>query len=226
MDEEIKILIVDDQPLIRRALARMLAMTPGLRVVAEAADGAEAVRHAQAWRVDVVLMDLQMPRLNGVQATRKILEELPQTHIVVLTTFDTEELVFDAISSGAQAYLLKDASEEEIVATIRGVVSGESRIAPQVARKLLERLRSTGVRKIQDEAPIDALSPQEERVLTLLTAGKSNSEIAEKVFLAEGTVKNYVSRLMEKFDARTRTELAVKALRRPSFVLRRSSDGA
>jgi DNA-binding NarL/FixJ family response regulator len=216
-DRRIRVLVVDDQSLIRRGLAVILDTEPDIAVVGQAADGQEAIDAARRERPDVVLMDLQMPRLAGVAATRAIIAELPQTQIVVLTTFDTDELVFEAIRAGAQAYLLKDAPESEVLETIRAVNRGESRLSPNIARKVMEqfRLLPAGAPPARDgDAPVlDALTAREERILALIAEGKGNKEIARTVFLAEGTVKNYVSRIMEKLHARTRTELAVKALR-------------
>jgi DNA-binding NarL/FixJ family response regulator len=216
-DVRIRVLVVDDQTLIRRGLAVILATEPDIDVVGQAADGEEAVQAARRERPDVVLMDLQMPRLGGVAATRVITAELPKTQVVVLTTFDTDELVFEAIRAGAQAYLLKDAPEPEVLDTIRAVHRGESRLSPNIARKVMEqfRLLPAGAPPARDDdaAGLDALTAREERILALIAEGKSNKEIARTVFLAEGTVKNYVSRIMEKLHARTRTELAVKALR-------------
>ncbi len=224
----IRVLVVDDQPLIRRGLAMMLATEAGIEVVGQAADGVEAVEHVRRAEIDVVLMDLQMPRLGGIAATRAITSQPRGAQVVVLTTFDTDELVFDAIRAGAQAYLLKDAPEAEILETIRAVHRGESRLAPHIARKVMEEFRrlppasplAAPLPEPHEPAPVDddaaapdALTPREERILALLAEGKSNREIARAAFLAEGTVKNYVSRIMEKLHARTRTELAVKALR-------------
>jgi DNA-binding NarL/FixJ family response regulator len=220
--QRIRLLVVDDQPLIRRGLAVMLATEPDIEVVGQAGDGAEAIEAVRRDRPDVVLMDLQMPRVGGVAATRTIVGERPETQVVVLTTFDTDELVFDAIRAGAQAYLLKDAPEADVLDTIRAVHRGESRLSPNIARKVMEQFRLLPARagaadpapaKDDEPASLDALTAREERILALIAEGKSNREIARTVFLAEGTVKNYVSRIMEKLHARTRTELAVKALR-------------
>ncbi|MBS0294056.1 MAG: response regulator transcription factor [Proteobacteria bacterium] len=224
----LRLLIVDDQPIIRRGLALMLGAEPGITVVGQAGDGQEALDLALALAPDVVLMDLQMPRLGGVAAIRRLTAQLPQTHVVVLTTFDDDELVFEAIQAGAHAYLLKDAAEEDVLETVRAVHRGESRLSPTVARKLLQqfRLLATGWTAPPGEAPPPAhdegrteasdepLSEKEARVLGLLADGLSNKEIAARVFLAEGTVKNYVSRIMEKLHARNRTELAVKSAAR------------
>ena len=215
---EIRILIAEDQQLVRRAFSTMLSLESDLKVVALAADGAEAIQLARKWRPDIVLMDLQMPRVGGIGAMKRILEDVPEVKIIVLTTFDTDELVFEAISAGAHAYLLKDSNEAEILETIRDVHRGQSRLSPGIARKVLEefrRQRPSGVDAPDDGAPADeGLTDREEKVLALVAKGKSNREISGTVFLAEGTVKNYVSKIMEKLHASSRTELAIKALNR------------
>jgi DNA-binding NarL/FixJ family response regulator len=217
-DERIRILIAEDQHLIRRAFASMLALEPDFEIVAQAADGAEAVQAARRWKPHIVLMDIQMPRLNGIAATLQIVRDCPETQVVILTTFDTDDLIFDAICAGAQAYLLKDADEAEILATIRSVSRGHSRLTPNVARKLLNEFRR--VRRPprahdgDGDLPGEALTERENEILQLIVEGKGNKEIAGDTRLAEGTVKNYVSRILEKLNARSRTELAVKALNR------------
>lgn len=217
-DPPIGVLVVDDQPLIRRGLALTLGLIPGIRIVGQAADGEQAVTLARACRPDVVLMDLKMPRMGGVAATRAITGELAATHVVVLTTYDTDELVFDAIRAGAQAYLLKDASEEQVVETIRAVCRGESRLQPQLARKVMEELRRTGsasaasAESVGDDLDGAPISRREEQLLDLISQGLSNKEIARVMSLAEGTVKNYTSRIMSKLHARSRTELAARVL--------------
>ncbi|WP_367066949.1 response regulator transcription factor [Oryzisolibacter sp. LB2S] len=237
----LRLLIVDDQPIIRRGLALMLGAEPGIEVVGQAGDGQEALDLALTLAPDVVLMDLQMPRLGGVAATRELTARLPHTHVVVLTTFDDDELVFEAIQAGAQAYLLKDAAEELVLETVRAVHRGESRLSPTVARKLLQQFRdlAAGWAAAPGAAPArggdratppdEALSDREEQVLALLAEGLSNRQIAARVFLAEGTVKNYVSRIMEKLHARNRTELAVRSAARRGPVTApggHSPDGA
>ena len=215
---EIKILIAEDQQLVRRAFAGMLTLEPGIKVVAQAADGAEAIQLARQWRPDIILMDLQMPRVGGIGAMKRILEDVPDTRIIVLTTFDTDELVFEAISAGAHAYLLKDSSEDEILETIKTVHSGQSRLSSKITTKVMDELRrqrASTESATEDNGPTDeALSDREEKVLALVAKGKSNREISETVFLAEGTVKNYVSKIMEKLHVESRTELAIKALKR------------
>ncbi|MCC0002605.1 MAG: response regulator transcription factor [Methylobacteriaceae bacterium] len=206
-----RVMIVEDQQLIRRAFRTMLSLEADIDVIAEAGDGHEAVRLAKLSRPDVILMDLQMPRMGGVAATRQILADQPEVRIVVLTTFDTDEMVFDAISAGAVAYLLKDADEAEILATIRG----ETRVSPSVAAKLMGEVRRThrDAKHSSDADYGEPLTEREHTILNLVAAGRSNKEIANELHLAEGTIKNYVSRVMEKLEVRSRTELAVKALK-------------
>ena len=233
----IRVLVADDQALIRRGMTLMLSVESDMEVVGQASDGVEAVEMAQRLRPDVVLMDLHMPRKGGVAATREIMLSLPDTHVLVLTTLDAEETVFEAIRAGAHAYLLKDASEEELLETVRAVHRGESRLTPQIARKVMDQFRRLGspieassagtsasgpaasskasaAAQAQSAASVaETLSDKEEKILSLIAEGRSNKQIAAAVFLAEGTVKNYVSRIMEKLHANTRTELAVMSVR-------------
>jgi len=218
--QRIRVLVVDDQPLVRRGLALMLSLEADMEVLGEAGDGAEAVEMARRLRPDVVLMDLHMPRKGGVAATREITAALPQTQVLVLTTLEAEQSVFDALRAGALAYLLKDATESEVLEGIRAVHRGEPVMTPQIARKVLEQFRylseiapRPAYRPPLEDDPAASLSDKESRVLQLIAEGKSNRQIADMLFLAEGTVKNYVSRIMEKLHAGSRTELAVIALR-------------
>lgn len=215
-EKPVRILIAEDQPLIRRAFASMLAQEPDFEIVAQAADGIEAVQAARRYLPDVVLLDIQMPRLNGIAATRQIVRDCPGAQVIILTTYDTDDLIFDSICAGAQAYLLKDAEESEILETIRAVACGQSRLAPNVARRLLDEFRRVRrAPRLGDADDLEEpLTDRESEILQLIVEGKGNKEIAAQLRLAEGTVKNYVSRILEKLNARTRTELAVKALNR------------
>jgi len=214
----IRVLIADDQELIRRGMELMLSMEPDVAVVGQARDGVEAVELAQSLRPDVVLMDLHMPRKGGVAATREIVHALPATRILVLTTLETEDVVFEAIRAGAQAYLLKDATERELLETLRLVHRGESMLTPKIAGKVMDQFRRLSAHAAPAEpavpGSVEPLSDKEARILELIVEGASNRQIAKAVFLAEGTVKNYVSRIMDKFHANTRTELAVMSMRR------------
>jgi DNA-binding NarL/FixJ family response regulator len=217
----VRILIAEDQALVRRGTAVLLSMEADMELVGQACDGIEAVEMAAKLRPDVVLMDLHMPRLGGVAATREITRTLPGTQVLVLTTLNDDETVFEAVRAGAHGYLLKDVSEQELLETIRALRRGESRLTPQIARKVMDQFRrlagpaegapdrAAGAGARVREMPTEALNDKEEKILRLITDGMSNRQIAQAMFLAEGTVKNYVSRIMEKLHANTRTALAV-----------------
>jgi len=205
---------------VRRGAALLLSMEPDMEVVGQACNGVEAVELAQLLHPDVVLMDLHMPLKGGVVATREITRALPQTQVLVLTTLDDDETVFEAVRAGAQAYLLKDAAENELLETIRALKRGESRLTPQIARKVMDQFRSLAQRVDSESLraqlaantmlTAEVLNEKEEKVLELIAEGMSNRQIGSALFLAEGTVKNYVSRIMNKLHANSRTELAMK----------------
>jgi DNA-binding NarL/FixJ family response regulator len=208
----IRLMIAEDQPLIREALVSMLGQQPDIVVVASAMDGEQAIQLSRGNRPDVILMDLQMPRLDGIPATRKILMEFPLTRIIILTTFDTDDLVFEAIGAGACSYLLKETPIPEIADAVRAAARGESRMSSSIARKVLGEFRRLRPARATGAAEaIETLNDREQQVLDLIAHGKSNSEIADAMSLAEGTVKNYVSRILDKLHAKNRTELAMKA---------------
>jgi DNA-binding NarL/FixJ family response regulator len=226
----IRIVIAEDQALVRRAAAILLSMEPDMEVVGQARNGVEAVELAHLLHPDVVLMDLHMPLKGGVAATREITQVLPNTQILVLTTLNDDETVFEAVRAGAQAYLLKDADEDELLETIRALKRGESRLTPQIARKVMDQFRRLApmpraepafehvsdvtaeeeISSVQTgELSTESLSEKEEKILQLISESMTNRQIANTLSLAEGTVKNYVSRIMEKLHANTRTELAL-----------------
>ena len=220
----IRVLIVDDQDVVRHGLGVILSHQTGIEVAGFAADGQEALDQVAAHQPDVVLMDLKMPRMNGIQATRRIARQFPAVKVVVLTTYDGDEWVFDAIRAGASGYLLKDSDGAEIVDAVRGAVAGEVRIDPAVAGKVLQEFNrlvgQTGHQPLRATAsdsaryPLEELTERELSVLQELAQGKSNREIAETLHLAEGTVKNYVSIIIDKLHANDRTQAAVLALKR------------
>jgi DNA-binding NarL/FixJ family response regulator len=219
---KVRVLIAEDQALVRRGTSVLLSLEPDMEVVGQACDGIEAVAMAGQLRPDVVLMDLHMPRLGGVAATREITRNLPGTQVLVLTTLADDETVFEAVRAGAHGYLLKDVTEQELLETIRALRRGESRLTPQIARKVMDQFRrlassseyaTAAGNSAQGDASTESLSDKEERILRLITDGMSNRQIAAAMFLAEGTVKNYVSRIMEKLHANTRTGLAVISAR-------------
>jgi len=198
----IRLLLADDQTLLRQGLRTILDLERGLSVVGEAADGEAAVQRALELRPDIVLMDIQMPRRGGVEATALIAAACPETRVIVLTTFDYEEYVFDAVKAGAMGYLLKDVPAAELIDTIRRVHAGESFIQPRVASKLLLEF---GRRARAPQSQEEELTEREREMLALLAAGASNREIGARLYLAEGTVKNHVSNILGKLHAANRT---------------------
>lgn len=201
----IRVLIVEDQTLMRQGLRTILELEDGFEVVGEAADGQEAVEQAQALRPDIVLMDVQMPRMNGVEATRQITALVPHTRVIMLTTFDYDEYVFDGIKAGARGYLLKDVPATELLATARRVHAGESIIQPSLATRMIAEFSR---RQTPVTPTTEPLSEREHDVLRLLAEGLSNKDIATRLVLAEGTVKNHVSTILDKLQAANRTQAA------------------
>jgi DNA-binding NarL/FixJ family response regulator len=203
----IRILIVEDQTLMRQGLRTILDLEPGMTVIGEAVDGESGLREALRLRPDVILMDVQMPGLNGVEATAAICAAWPGARVLILTTFDRDDYVYQGVRAGALGYLLKDAPAEELIRTIRRVSAGEAFIQPEIAsRALREILRPK-------EAPLEPLSDREREVLVLLAQGASNRDIAERLVISEGTVKNHVSNILGKLQAANRTEAAELARR-------------
>jgi DNA-binding NarL/FixJ family response regulator len=223
MTDTIRILLCEDQTLMRQGLRTILELEPGFQVVGEAANGQEALKRyselqSQDNRPDIVLMDVQMPYMSGVQATAALTNSDPLARIIILTTFDYEDYVFDAIKAGAMGYLLKDVPATELTATIRQVHAGEPSIQPRIANKLLIEFGRKGsvarqARSMQEEE----LSPREIEILKLLAEGASNRKIAEKLVLAEGTVKNHVSNILSKLHLENRTQAAHLARERKLF---------
>src|SRR6185369_7214622 len=208
----IKILLVDDQPLFREGLSTLLSVHPDFEVVGEAANGAEAIRLAKSLRPSVVLMDLQMPVLDGVAATRRLQSEQAECRVIVLTTFDDDELVFDGLRAGAIGYLLKDAPSEKLAEAIRVAARGETFLQPSVAAKVVAEFARLTRKKVEPaNCSVESLSERELEILRLIAQGESNREIAGKLFLAEGTVKNHVTNILGKLDVRDRTQAAIKA---------------
>ena len=219
----IRVLVVDDQDIVRHGLGVILAHQPGIEVAGYAADGIEALEQVASHAPDVALMDLKMPRMNGIHATRQIVDCYPAVKVVVLTTYDTDEWLFDAIRAGACGYLLKDSDSQAIVAAIRGAVEGQTSLDPAVAGKVLQEFNRLAALSAAHAAPrpaaqmppeVEPLTERERTILQRLAQGESNAQIAEALFLAEGTVKNYVSSIISKLQANDRTHAAVLALKR------------
>lgn len=210
-DETTRVMIVDDQEVVREGLRAILGTVPGLEVVGVAGNGAEAVESFPSLLPDVVLMDLNMPIMNGVEATRALRASYPDLKVLVLTTYDAEEWVLDAIRAGASGYLLKDAPRDRLIEAIRGTAVGRSHIDPGVAGDLLARVAVT--ESAAPSAVAASLSDRELDVLRLLGNGMTNAAIAESLFLSEGTVRNYVSSILAKLQVEDRTQAAVLAVR-------------
>ena len=207
-----KILICDDQELVCEGLKAILGTSSEIDVVGMTNNGLEALEFIQEHEVDVVLMDLKMPIMNGIQATKEIKEKYPAVHILILTTYDADQWVLDAVRNGADGYMLKDAPRERLLQAIEEVQAGRTPVDSKVAGKLFEQIVRT-----PQKSPTTIgsnLTEREHEILILLSHGKSNAEIAESLFLSEGTVRNYVSSILEKLDVTDRTQAAVIALRR------------
>jgi len=206
-----RVLVVDDQELVRAGF-RMVLERGGLDVVGEAADGAEAVRVATDLEPDVVLMDIRMPLMDGIEATRQVIARRPETRVVVLTTFDLDEYVYEAVRAGASGFLLKDISPADLVHAVGVVARGDALLAPALTRRLLDRYVA---RPMPAARPTElaAATEREVEVIRLVAQGLSNREIAARLFLSEATVKTYVSRLLTKLDLRDRVQLAILAYR-------------
>jgi len=205
-----RVLIVDDHAVVRQGLRTFLELQPDLEIVGEAGDGAAAVAAAAAKHPDVVLMDLVMPVMDGVEATRRIKAELPDVRVIVLTSFAGEDKVFPALRSGAAGYLLKDVKPADLADTIRAVARGESRLAPDIQKQLV-----SGIAGSAAGAPsaAEALTAREEDVLRCLARGRSNKEIAADLFIAEKTVKTHISSILAKLRLEDRTQAAVYAVK-------------
>ncbi len=223
MPRPIRLIIADDQEIIRQGLSIILDHQSDIEVVGLAEDGVEALKLARQLRPDVVLMDVKMPRMNGIETTRQITQALPNSRVIILTTYDVDDWVFDCIRAGAVGYLLKDAKADDLAQAVRGAVRGESQMDPGVARKLLDAFRHLNSAPSQAAArppeqeplpPLENLTRREEQVLDLLAKGMSNKEIAAQLSLSEGTIKNYVSNVLSKLHANDRTQAVITAVRR------------
>jgi DNA-binding NarL/FixJ family response regulator len=208
----ITVLVVDDESLVRRGIRMIIEADEGLRVVGEADDGASAVERTRALRPQVVLMDLRMPGLNGIEATRRITAEpASDTKVLMLTTFDRDEHLYDAVRAGSSGFLLKSAPPEQLTAAVRVVPGGESLLAPALTRRLLDRFVARPRPGATPDGPLARLTDREREVLTLIGRGHTNQEIAAVLFLSEGTVKTHVSRIFAKLGLRDRVQAVVLA---------------
>ncbi|RFA16176.1 DNA-binding response regulator [Subtercola boreus] len=229
---DIRILLVDDQALLRMGFRMVLEAEPGFVVVGEASDGVSGVHQAAALRPDVILMDVRMPGMNGIEATRAIVREVPESRVLILTTFDLDEYAFEALRAGASGFLLKDARPAELVAAIGAVASGDAAVSPRVTRQLLELFGSdlpVAGREIGDPLPsggsghpaarrgpphatrLAALTDREHEVLVAIAEGLTNTEIASRLVVSESTVKSHVGRVLTKLQARDRVQAVILA---------------
>ena len=209
-----RVLLVDDQSLLRMGFRMVLGAHEGMDVVGEAADGAEAVKAVAELKPDVVVMDVRMPVMDGVEATARITADHPDVRVLILTTFDLDEYAFAGLRAGASGFLLKNVPPEELVAAIRTVASGDAVVAPRVTRRLLETFAGSLPTPTDDEQPDDrlsALTEREREVLGSLALGKTNLEIAAALHLSEATVKTHVSRILSKLELRDRVQAVVFA---------------
>jgi NarL family two-component system response regulator LiaR len=209
MKKPIRVLIADDHHIVRKGIKVLLATEKDMQVVGEAENGLEAVEKAAALEPDVILMDIVMPEMDGIEATRKITAERPSTRILVLTSFAADDKVFPAVKAGALGYLLKDSTPEQLLEAIRQVYRGEPFLEPSIARKVLQELSNPGAGKQTS----DPLTEREMEVLRLIAQGMSNKEIAAKIFVAEWTVRSHVSNILGKLHLASRTQAALYALR-------------
>lgn len=207
MTTQIRVLVADDHPVVRGGLRALLQTWADIKVVAEAADGEAAVREAMLTRPDVAILDLRMPHTDGVEATRRISRDLPETAVLVLTMFDEDDLVADALHAGARGYLLKGAEPEEIERAVRAVAAGSAILSPQVARHVLGRI----VPGARDSEPFGELTAREHDVLDLIAAGLPNAVIAERLGVAPKTIANHISSIFAKLGVATRAEAIVRA---------------
>ena len=203
----IRLVLADDQELLRDGFSMILGGQPDLEVVGLAADGVEAVAQVREHRPDVVLMDIRMPRLDGLDATGQILAEVPETRVLGLTTFDLDEYVYRALRAGASGFLLKDAPRETLVAAVRSVAAGGSLLSPSITRRLVETFGAPA----SGTDLVESLSDREREVLGLIARGRSNGEIAAELFLSEATVKSHVAHILGKTGCRDRVHLVILA---------------
>ena len=213
MSAPIRVGIADDQAMVRAGFTSLLAAEPDIEVVGDAADGEAAVELVCRLKPDVMLMDIRMPVLDGISATRRLVEAQVETRVLVLTTFDLDQYVFDALRAGASGFLLKDATAEDLAAAVRVVAAGESLLSPGVTRRVIDAFvrRAPAAPRAPADHRLSSLTPRELEVLGLLARGLSNSDIAERLFVSEGTTKTHVSNVLAKLGLRDRVQAVVFA---------------
>jgi DNA-binding NarL/FixJ family response regulator len=207
----IRVLLVDDQPLVRAGLSRILGPEDDMEIVAECADGSEVEAAVAAARPDIVVMDVRMKNVDGTEATRRVRAKADAPPVLTLTTFDDDEVVAASLAAGASGFILKDARGEDLIAAVRAVANGGAWLDPAIAGKVIEAYRSTGIPRAQQQAKLAELTDREIDVLRLIGRGSSNTEIAEQLFISEGTVKSHVGHIFTKLDLRDRAAAIVFA---------------
>jgi two-component system response regulator DevR len=207
----LKIMLVDDHEVVRLGIKALLSNYPTYEVVAEAANADEAISTAEEYEPDVIIMDIRLPGRSGIEATKEIMEVLPDTKIIMLTSFAEDDLLFDAINAGAYGYILKQIGSDDLINALDAIGRGEALLDPALTQKVFRRVREAS-RKATDEA-FATLSDQEIRILALISEGKTNKEIAADIFLSEKTVRNYVSSILSKLNLKTRSEAAAYAVK-------------
>ena len=212
----INVILIDDQQIIREGLKMLLSLDDDINIVAEGTDGSEALELIEKYNPDVLLMDIRMPLMNGVEATKLVKEKYPDTKILILTTFNDNDYIFDSLKNGANGYLLKDAGSDEIIDAIKNVYKGNLLIHANIASKLTQVLNNNNnneVSKKEISIDLNILTPREKEVANLEAKGFNNKENCSTLFLSEGTVKNYVTRILDKLELKSRTELAILILK-------------
>jgi DNA-binding NarL/FixJ family response regulator len=206
---QVRVLLVDDEHLMRAGLAELLTVDPSIEVVAQAATGHEAINLARRYRPDVVLMDVQMPGLDGITATQQLLAELPDVRVLILTTFELDDYVFGALRAGASGFVVKRTRPEELIAAVHTVAGGEGLLSPSVTRRVIDRMAQQPMPGLGRTSALDKLTPREREVLGYLAQGLSNREIADALVVEESTIRTHVKRVLNKLDLRDRIQAVI-----------------
>ncbi len=206
-----RVLIADDDDLMRAGLVELLSGEPEIEIVGEASTGREAVERARRLDPDVVLMDVRMPDLDGIEATRELTHAAPRARVLILTTFEQDDYVFGALRAGASGFLLKRARPEELIAAVHTIARGDSLLSPSVTRRVIDRMAQQPIPELDDQAKLDELTPREREVLELVARGLSNREIATELVVEESTIRSHVKRILMKLDLRSRVQIVIFA---------------